>query len=161
LTGLLTAHVGSATGGDVRGSGVTAGVSMAVIERSGLGAEIDLAHIRSFDGERFTESGVTSFVLNVIGVWNDTALQPFVLAGVGLIRVRAVSANDVASASRTDLGFDAGAGAMYFLSDAVAIRGDLRYFRYFARHAELPLRDNGFFDFWRVSVGATFAWPIR
>jgi hypothetical protein len=45
--------------------------------------------------------------------------------------------------------------------DATGVRGDVRYFRYLQRHDDLPLRDNGFFDYWRTSIGVTFAWPIR
>jgi hypothetical protein len=41
------------------------------------------------------------------------------------------------------------------------IRGDVRYFRLFDRPEGLVLRDTGFFDYWRISIGATFSWPIR
>jgi len=40
------------------------------------------------------------------------------------------------------------------------VRGDVRYFRFLESHPDLLLTSNGF-DFWRVSIGATFSWPIR
>jgi hypothetical protein len=161
LTGMVTGHIGAVRGGDVRGSGLTPGVSLAVIEESGLGAEIDIAHAREFDDERFEESGITSVVVNAIGMWKHPVYKPFVLAGLGVIRARASIFEGVQVASRTDLGFDAGAGFLLLFNDTVGVRGDVRYFRYFERHSDLPVLDNGFFDFWRVSVGGTFAWPLR
>jgi hypothetical protein len=78
-----------------------------------------------------------------------------------VIRTRASIFDGVPVASRTDLGFDAGAGLQVMFNDVFGARGDVRYLRYFQRHPDLPVLDNGFFDFWRISVGGTFAWPIR
>jgi opacity protein-like surface antigen len=160
-TGMLTPHVGMAHGGDIDDRGLTLGVSLTAVETGGIGAELDLSHARQFDDSRFAESGITALMVNVIGMFPDETVRPFVVAGVGLLRVRASLADGEAIASRTDWGFDAGGGLLYMLNEAVGIRGDVRYFRYFQRHEDLPLLDNGFFDFWRTSVGVTFAWPIR
>jgi opacity protein-like surface antigen len=161
LTGIATAHIGAATGGDVREKGVTPGLSVAVIESNGLGAEIDLGHARQFNDDVFGESGITSLMVNAIGVWPRWRVQPFIAAGAGLLRVRTSAPGGAVLVNRTDWGFDAGVGAVYALSDALGVRGDVRYFRYFQRHEDLPLLDNGFFDFWRASLGITFSWTLR
>lgn len=160
-TGLLTPHIGTSAGGDVRERGVTPGLSVAVLDPSGIGAEVDLGHSRRVDAERFSESAVTSLMVNAIGMWMRFPVRPFVVAGAGLLRVRTSIPDGVVLTSRTDWGFQGGAGAIYQFSEIVGVRGDVRYFRYFQRHPDLPLLDNGFFDFWRTSVGVTLAWSIR
>jgi opacity protein-like surface antigen len=142
-TGIITPYLGAAAGGDVEGRGVTPGASMAVLDNNGLGAELDVGHTRE------------------IGMWRISAVRPFVVAGAGLLRVRAELPVMGLVTSRTDWAFDAGAGVQYMFDDAIGVRGDVRYFRYLQRHDDLPLRDNGFFDYWRTSIGVTFAWPIR
>ena len=159
--GMLTPHIGTSAGGDISERGVTPGVSLAVVDSGGLGAEIDLGHSRRVDADRFSESAVTSLMVNFVGMWTSLPVRPFVVAGAGLLRVRTETPDDSVLTSRTDLGFNAGACALYVFNDIVGIRGDVRYFRYFQRHDDLPLTDNGFFDYWRTSVGVTLSWPIR
>jgi outer membrane protein with beta-barrel domain len=163
--GMLTPYIGASAGGDVRDSAVTPGVSMAALDSSGFGAEIDLGHAREIDDSRFSSSAITSFTVNAIGMWQvpvaRRVLRPFVAAGVGVLRVRAEVSEGGLVTSRTDWAFDAGGGVLYMFNDLIGVRGDVRYFRYFERFDDLPLRDNGFFDYWRTAVGVTFAWPIR
>jgi hypothetical protein len=160
-TGMLTPHVGVSHSGDIEDRGVTPGASLTVVEAGGIGAELDLSHARQFDDSRFTESGITALTINALGMLPDESVRPFVVVGVGLLRVRASLEDGQSVANRTDWAFSAGGGLLYMLNEAYGIRGDVRYFRYFQRHDDLPLLDNGFFDFWRTSVGFTFAWPIR
>lgn len=160
-TGIITPYLGAAAGGDVEGRGVTPGASMAVLDNNGLGAELDVGHTREIDETLFSESAITSVMVNVIGMWRISAVRPFVVAGAGLLRVRAELPVVGLVTSRTDWAFDAGAGVQYMFDDAIGVRGDVRYFRYLQRHDDLPLRDSGFFDYWRTSIGVTFAWPIR
>ena len=35
------------------------------------------------------------------------------------------------------------------------------YFRYMQRQIDLPVGHDGAFDYWRTSIGFTYAWPIR
>jgi opacity protein-like surface antigen len=162
FNGAFTGFIGLATGGDIRTAGITPGMSLAVFEQDGIGAEVDLAHTRSFDTELFAESGITSFMVNVFGSrMVHQRFQPYGLAGVGVMRVRACVVTCGATFSRTDWAFDAGGGLMVQFNDLWGVRGDVRYFRYFQRHTDVPLTDNGFFDMWRTSVGVTFFWPIR
>ena len=158
--GMLTPHIGAASGGDVRDKAVTPGISLAVLDGSGLGVEVDAGHSRKVDDSLFSESAITSVMVNALGMWTGSLVRPLVVAGVGLLRVRTALAGTEPT-SRTDWGFNAGAGATYMFNEEFGVRGDVRYFRYFQRHADLPLRDNGFFDYWRTSVGVTLSWPIR
>jgi opacity protein-like surface antigen len=160
-TGMLTAHVGAASGSDVQGRSLTPGASMAVIDEGGVGAELDLGHTLDIDDTLFSESAITSFTVNVVGMWRTAMVRPFVVAGLGVLRVRAEVADVGPVSSRTDWAFDAGGGVIYMINEAIGVRGEARYFRYLQRHDDLPLRDNGFFDYWRTSIGVTYAWPIR
>ena len=164
-TGMITPYVGAAGGGDVEGRSVTPGVSMAVIDISGLGAEVDIGHTREIDDTRFSSSAITSVTVNFVGMWQVPVVRrvfrPFVEAGVGLLRVRTELPDAGLVTSRTDWAFDAGAGVVYMFNDVFGVRGDVRYFRYFERFDDLPLGDNGFFDYWRTAVGLTVAWPIK
>jgi opacity protein-like surface antigen len=161
FTGLLTGHIGAARGGDVRDATRTAGASLAVIDRSGYGAEIDIGHTGSLDEEFFRDGSVTSFTLNFIAVYPEGPFRPFVNVGAGLFRLRTALAIDQPVVVNTETGWDAGAGLFYTVNEFLSLRGDLRYFRLFERPENLVLRDSGFFDYWRTSIGATFTWPIR
>jgi opacity protein-like surface antigen len=160
-TGMITPYLGASAGGDVEGRKLTPGASMTVLDTSGIGAELDVAHTRQIDESRFSESAITSVMVNVVGMWRVSNVRPFVVSGLGLLRVRAALPDAGLVTSRTDWAFDAGAGVLYLFDDLIGVRGDVRYFRYLQRHDDLPLRDNGFFDYWRTSIGVTFAWPIR
>lgn len=160
ITGLLSVHLGVASGGDTE-TGVSPGVSMAVIESNGWGTEIEFAHTVSFIDEAYDESGITSLMLNVVGFWPEMRVRPFATVGAGLLRVRATPHFDAPALNRTDWGMNAGAGVLVMLDEAVAIRGDLRYVRYFGRQDELFFVEEGFFDYWRASIGATWSWPMR
>lgn len=160
-SGFLTGHAGVASGGDVQGRRSTLGASLAVVETNGVGAELDIAHVRTFDADRFAESGLTTLTIGPTWVRPHPVIRPYVSLGVGLLRVRAADAGGSEIASRTDWGLSAGGGLFYLLSDAIALRGDVRYQRLLQRHDDVPLRDGGFFDFWRTSVGVSFAWPLR
>lgn len=163
FTGFATGFIGQARGGDVADPGWTLGGSVAVVESGGLGVELDVAHVREFNTARFVESGITSLMINATGVWTDAdaLVRPYAVGGVGLLRARACVDDCRVTVSRTDVGFDAGAGVFVLFNELIGVRADVRYFRYLQRHRDLPLTDNGFFDFWRASIGATVSWPIR
>jgi hypothetical protein len=163
FTGFATLFVGGAHGGDVNGIGWTPGVSVAIIETSGFGAELDLSHVREFNSDRFAESGITTLMFNAVVMWPnpEAFLRPYALAGAGLLRARACVPDCQLVVSRTDWAMDAGGGVYAVINEIVGLRGDIRYLRYLQRHPDLPLTDSGFFDFWRTSVGVVVSWPIR
>jgi len=160
FTGLASAHMGSVNGGDVREGGLTVAGSMAVVEDNGLGAELDLGHTQRFDDGLFDESSVSTLMLNFAAVWPHPNIRPFGTGGAGVLRARA-SGTEGEVRTRTDAAFNVGGGLLYMFNDVFGVRGELRYFRYFDRHDDLRRADDGHFDFWRTTVGATLAWPIR
>jgi hypothetical protein len=160
-TGQVTGHIGAAAGGDLEGRSVTPGVSVSVTDVNGIGAELDVGYSPDID-ETFASSAVTSLTVNGIGIWQrSSVLRPFVVGGVGLLRVRAES-SAVGAFSRTDWAVNAGAGVFYMLNEMFGVRGEVRYFRFVQGTDGLPVRVNGsFFDYWRTSIGATYSWPLR
>lgn len=160
-TGMLTAHIGAAAGGGVGGTSVTPGASMSVTDGNGVGTELDIGNTRDIDDAQFLSSGVTSFTVNALGMWPKSWVRPFVVAGVGLLRVRAELADTNLDDNRTDWAFDVGGGVLFMLNDIFGVRGDVRYFRYMQRQIDLPVGQDGAFDYWRTSIGFTYAWPIR
>ena len=163
FTGFATGFIGSSLGGDIDDAGWTPGAAIAIVDASGIGVELDLSHVRTFNAPPFIESGITTFAVNVTGVWMDETafVRPYVIAGAGLLRARACVADCDLAEHRTEVGLDVGGGAYLLVNELFGIRGDVRYFRFLERHPDLLLTSNGLFDFWRVSVGATFSWPIR
>jgi hypothetical protein len=162
-TGFVTVSLGGSHGGDARDSGLALGLSGAVVDFRGFGAEVELFHVREFDSSRFVESGLTTLLANVIWISPDARARyrPYVAVGAGLLRVRACGEGCSPRVSRTDWAMDAGAGMYIMINESFGFRGDLRYFRYIQRHGDIPLTDNGFFDFWRTSGGVVYSWPIR
>lgn len=163
-SGLVTAFLGGARGGDVRDRGWTPGASVAVVDESTrLGVELDLSQVLEFDKTRFAESGVTTLTVNVQGLFTRATsfVRPYAVGGVGFMRVRGCVIDCNITLAETDAAFDLGAGAFVLFNGYIGARGDIRYFRFFKRQGDLPLVDEGHFDFWRISVGGTFAWPIR
>lgn len=159
--GLLTGFVGTARGGDVGDATTTGGASLAVFDDHGLGAEIDVGHTGAFDKDFFADSRVTSFMLNFQAAYPDDRVRPFLNIGAGLLRVRTSHVPGQAGSSHTEAGWNAGAGMLFMFSEALGVRGDVRYFRLFERPEEFVLRDTGFFDYWRSSIGVTLSWPLR
>lgn len=161
FTGTLTGHIGAASGGAVRDAAGAAGASLAVLDTHGLGPELDFGHAGGFDSARFADSGVTSLMLGVMVMYPHPDIRPFVTLGAGVLRVRADDVADRQAISRTDAAFAAGAGVLYMLSEVLGVRGDVRYFRFFDRHLDVPVGNGGVFDYWRTSLGVTYSWPIR
>jgi opacity protein-like surface antigen len=95
---------------------------------------------------------------NVIAAPARWTLQPYLLAGVGAIRVRGCVEDCVRTLTKTEFGLDAGGGAQYRFSDVVAVRGELRYFRILSQIEDLPRTASGSFDFFRLSGGVTLMW---
>jgi opacity protein-like surface antigen len=99
-------------------------------------------------------------MLNFTAIYPHPRVRPFLTAGAGLVRVRAMMPGEP-SVGQTEAGWSAGGGTTYFLNDALGFRVDVRYFRQFGRQDAIPLGTNGVLDFFRWSVGATYAWPLK
>lgn len=156
LTGLATAHVGGTAGGDVGGS-PSVGVSVGVVEAGGLGAEIDFGYGAGSES-RLGPGAVQSYMVNFHGMWPTGRIRPFGVAGGGAMHVSGCNVGCTRTISWTDWGWNLGGGAYLVMNEWLAFRGDVRYLAQLRDHPD-PERPRNF-DFWRVSVGATFLWGI-
>ncbi|MFN2447065.1 MAG: outer membrane beta-barrel protein [Vicinamibacterales bacterium] len=158
--GLFTPHIGLTTGGDVEDPSATPGASLAVIESRGWGVELDVAHAVSLGDDAFHESGLTSAMINVLYLSPRPGIQPFGVAGAGLLRLTGVRTPAGGSDGQTDLGVMLGGGVHLPVTEAVGLRGDLRYLRFLRSHPEVPV-GGGAFSTWRLSVGVTLNFPLE
>ena len=92
-----------------------------------------------------------------IGGQHGVGFRPYAVGGVGIVKSDIGSSGDLFNVDSTDWGFNVGAGAMFFFSDNVGIRGDVRYFRSFEDVEPIDDFNIGFanFRFWRGTLGVT------
>lgn len=137
-----------------------------------FGFEADLGYSPNFfeltsgtGNFQFGDSNLTTFMGNVllgvpIGGQHGVGFRPYAVGGVGIIKSRIDGAEDLFEVDSTNWGFNVGAGAIFFFSDKIGLRGDVRYFR--------SLQDDDFddldelfdvglanFRFWRGTLGLT------
>jgi hypothetical protein len=157
FTGFLTGHAGAVTGGDLSDPRLTLGASVAVHEETGWGAEIDFGNTSDvLAGRQILD--VTSWMVNAVWVRPNGLIRPFGLGGAGVLQVNGCDAPCNIPARTFDFGLNLGGGTYIALSDAAALRGDVRYFWASADHADLRRPDN--FNYWRASFGVTFMWAL-
>ena len=156
--GYFTGHVGAITGDPLTNERLTAGVSVAVQEQLGWGAEIDFGHTGDALVENRQVLDVNSYMVNASWVSPHGLVRPFAVAGAGVMQIDGCDFPCNRAARTYDLGLSAGGGAFLALHDMAGLRADVRYFFAGADHADLHRPDN--FHYWRISVGATFMWDI-
>src|SRR4030095_13896558 len=125
-----------------------------------VGFEAEFAHTNDFLGASSTleSSNVLTFMGNFMLAPKFGPIQPYGLAGIGLIRtsIETVGENN----DENQIGYDLGGGLMAFFSSHVGIRGDVRYFHSFeilalTKFPNLPNRETKL-DFGRISVAVVF-----
>jgi hypothetical protein len=103
-----------------------------------FGWEADFAYTPGFfeadEGpELVTSSHVISLMGNLVVAtplsWTNLSLRPFLSGGFGAIQASTHDGLNVFTVDRTLYGFNAGGGAMGFISERTGLRWDLRYFR--------------------------------
>lgn len=155
--GLFTAHIGAATGDDVSEAKLTPGLSVAVQEQTGWGAELDFGHTSdAVSGAQILD--LTTYMVNASWVKPDGQIRPFGIAGAGIMQINGCDFPCNSSATTYDFGINVGGGVFALLNDVVGVRGDARYFFASADHPDLRRPDN--FGFWRITIGATLMWTI-
>jgi opacity protein-like surface antigen len=111
------------------------------------------------DGNVFSLMGNVVFGIP-IGGDRGAGFRPYATAGAGLMRQKVDDIDDAFDTDDNSWGFNVGGGVMCMFSDAVGIRGDLRYFRSFKTDIRQDLGDLEFdlsgLEFWRGTVGVTF-----
>ena len=112
-------------------------------------------------------SSVQTLMGNAVISRSHGAFRPYLVGGVGTIRVTLNSASDVlGDLHSNDTGYNLGGGAHLFFGQHFGLRGDVRYFRGLEPlDDEDPSTDDDFFDqqftkedfkFWRATLGVTF-----
>jgi hypothetical protein len=153
ITGALTGHIGTATGGNDAGTTLSLGGSVAVVEQTGWGAEFDLGFADDDDG-RTGGLDVQTYVMNLIGVWPKGRLRPYGTIGGGGLRATSCTTGCAGTIAWSDWAFSAGGGVLYLSSEVFGIRGDLRYIANIGDPARAPQGVR----VWRATVGATLLW---
>jgi len=124
-----------------------------------LGAEAEFSYIDSFFGDTpGTSSNVLTFMGNAMLAPKFGPVQPYVLAGLGLLKSHAeITTAGLLETNNNHFGWDVGGGIIGFLGPHFGVRGDLRYFHAFQDLEVLgiPIADTKL-DFGRLSAGAVF-----
>ena len=145
------------------------GASLAWMGAGVFGFEVDFGFSPNFfentsgSGDfEFADSNLTTVMGNLIigvpiGGQHGVGFRPYAVGGVGLVKSRLGSRGDLFNVDSTDWGFNVGAGAMFFFSDNVGLRGDVRYFRSLEDVEPIDDFNIGFanFRFWRGTLGVT------
>ena len=124
-----------------------------------IGFEEEIAYAPDFFG---TGTGLDSNVLTVMSNFMIAPkigpVQPYVLAGVGLMKTHVeLSTSSVLTTDNNTFGWDIGGGLMVFFGGHVGVRGDLRYFHSFQDFEVLGFTlENASLNFGRGSVGVVF-----
>jgi opacity protein-like surface antigen len=124
-----------------------------------VGYEAEFAYTSDFFGESPTgKTNVLTFMNNFMLAPKFGPIQPYGLAGVGLIRTSVDTAG--VSSDENQFGYDIGGGLIGFFSDHVGIRGDIRYFHSFqvldlSRLPGFPLSERKL-DYGRISGALVF-----
>ena len=155
---------------------MTVGGSVTFLHKGLFGFEVDYGvapNFFQFTGGKGNfdildlNSSVQTLMGNAVLSRNHGAFRPYVVAGVGTIRVTLQSASDVfGDLTSNDTGVNIGGGVHVLMGTHFGLRGDVRYFRGLEPlDDEDPSTDDDFFDqqftkedfqFWRGSVGVTF-----
>ena len=179
---LLTPNIGVTFGGSADNrEHLTYGVSAGWMGGGVFGFEADFHYAPEFfephdnDIDFIDDSNVLSLMGNLIlgipiGGQHGGGFRPYGVAGLGLLKSRVTSTDQLLDVSSSDFGFNLGVGAMAFFNDTIGIRGDVRYFRSFqdleaaVRNAiagqfdEINATEPATLNFWRLNVGVTFRW---
>lgn len=145
------------------------GASLGWMGAGVFGFEVDFGYSPNFfenttgSGDfGFGDSNLTTVMGNLIvgvpiGGQRGPGFRPYAVGGVGIIKSRLGDAGDLFNVDSTDWGINVGAGAMFFFSDNVGLRGDVRYFRSLQDTEAEDEFNIGFADFryWRGTVGVT------
>lgn len=97
-----------------------------------FGAEFDLGSTKAFFGETgaAASSGLTTMMGNVMLAPKIRFVQPYALAGVGVMRLHVDSLTSAfTQIEESKLAWDMGGGVFVFFGRHVGVRGDIRHFR--------------------------------
>lgn len=122
----------------------------------GIAAEVEVAYAPKFLGKAAGLSATaTSLTGNVMLAPQVGPLRPYMLGGIGAVRTRIdLASSELGASSDTNLIFSVGGGLMWFVTNRVGVRADMRYFHSFSDHSVMGLTLNSSnIDYSRVSSG--------
>jgi opacity protein-like surface antigen len=126
-----------------------------------VGFEAEVMHEAQFTGETSTDpADVTTLMANFMLAPRITIVQPYGLAGLGMIRTHVDGAVSGSSESDNQVGWTVGGGLMVFVQKHVALKGDIRYYHSLEALDLLGIdlaRDENKVDFGRAGFGVVFA----
>jgi len=94
-----------------------------------VGFEAELGYTKNFFGETSSQtSNVLTFMSNFMLAPKIGPVQPYGLAGLGLIRTTVEVGT---SSDENQFGWDLGGGLMVFFGEHVGVRGEVRYYQAF------------------------------
>jgi len=123
------------------------------------GFEAEVSHTNDFFGASSNQStSVLTFFGNFMLAPRFGPIQPYGVAGVGMMRTRLESAGQ--DEEENQFAWDAGGGLIGFFNSHIGVRGDARYFHTaevldLSRFPNIPIRETKL-DFGRVSVAMIF-----
>lgn len=121
-----------------------------------FGFEEEIGYAPDFFGKTATGSNAVLTVMsNVMAAVPAGPVQPYAVAGLGLVRPHAKFDAASLALDKNALGYDIGGGVNIFLLHGVGIRGDVRHI-HTLQAVTLGLFSNDKLDFWRGSAGLTF-----
>ncbi len=124
------------------------------------GFELDVGITPDFfgDTDAIGSNSVTTVMGNLVLGPDLGRARPYFAVGAGLLRSRVEGLGDLLDLGSNDVGVNVGGGIMAFFTNAIGVRGDIRYFRNTSDAAQSTLTDIidlelGSFRFWRISGG--------
>ena len=158
---LLTPYAGVNFGGGTIDKRANVGGSLVWLGARGLGVEVDFGFIPDFFEPSDTTidyptNNVTTLMGNVVLGRSGGGIQPYVVAGTGLLRSNVGSFGEFFDDVTTEngLGVNAGAGVRVG-GGRLSVRSDVRYFRALS-DVDIALQDVlADFSFWRATAGVT------
>lgn len=156
----VSPFAGVNAGGDTTKTSGTAGVSATWWIFNWIGVEVEGAYSPMlFEQDGFlTSRSVTTWTGSLVfkPPMGSDKFQPYVAAGLGVLRPNLSEAGGLAVAKGNTLALTAGVGATGFINDHVGFRGDIRYLRGL-RESDLDANPFGIdfskFSFWRPTAG--------
>ena len=119
-----------------------------------FGFEEDIGYAPNFFGKTTGgDNAVLTVMSNLMVVVPAGPIQPYALAGLGVIRPHAKFDSSSLSLDQNALGYDVGGGVNIFLAHSVGIRADVRHQHTLQNITLGNLFSNQPVDFWRATLG--------
>src|SRR5262245_49232722 len=162
---LLTPFAGIAFGGNTERTRGSYGLGLGFLGNGVLGFEAEFNTTPDFFGDSndnglLTKNDVVTVMGSFLLAFPSGPVRLYAAFGGGLMKTRLESTDHLFDANSSDFGINVGGGLIGNLSNHVALRADVRYFRDLSElDAHGPLDFDigiGNLDYWRVVGGLTF-----